>query len=127
MPNSLKIHYKGLTTMPGDEADGCEPDVSPFEIAAQSWQTFDLVYKQTHNARVARRARPRGKAGRAATSPKNMIDLSWKIMLLATIDRDKYAAQIDKLIDKLYELRNARRRLAVSVRQEGQARGLHLL
>ena len=24
----LKIHYKGLTAMPGDEADGCEPDVS---------------------------------------------------------------------------------------------------
>ena len=43
----LKIHYKGLTTMPGDEADGCEPDVSPFEIATQSWQTFDMVYKQT--------------------------------------------------------------------------------
>ena len=25
----LKIHYKGVTVMPGDEADGCEPDVSP--------------------------------------------------------------------------------------------------
>ena len=46
----LKIHYKGLTVMPGDEADGCEPDVSPFEIATQSWQTFDMVYKQTHGA-----------------------------------------------------------------------------
>ena len=33
--------------MPGDEADGCEPDVSPFEIAQQSWHTFDLAYKQT--------------------------------------------------------------------------------
>ena len=44
----LKIHYKGVTVMPGDEADGCEPDVSPFEIATQSWQTFDLVYHQTH-------------------------------------------------------------------------------
>ena len=44
----LKIHYKGLTTMPGDEADGCEPDVSPFEIASQSWHTFDLAYAETH-------------------------------------------------------------------------------
>ena len=34
--------------MPGDEADGCEPDVSPFEIATQSWQTFDLPYSETH-------------------------------------------------------------------------------
>ena len=39
--------------MPGDEADGCEPDVSPFEIATQSWETFDLVYRQTHDAQVA--------------------------------------------------------------------------
>ncbi len=46
--NFLKIHYKGLTKLPGDEADGCEPDVSPFEIATQSWQTFDLLYKRTH-------------------------------------------------------------------------------
>ena len=42
----LKIHYKGVTEMPGDEADGCEPDVSPFEIATQSWQTFDMAYKR---------------------------------------------------------------------------------
>ena len=35
--------------------------------------------------------------------PKNMIDLSWKIMLLSEIDREKYAAQIGSLIDKLYE------------------------
>ncbi len=39
----LKIHYKGVTTMPGDETDGCEPDVSPFDIGTQSWQTFNLV------------------------------------------------------------------------------------
>ena len=37
--------------MPGDEADGCEPDVSPFEIAQQSWHTFDLAYKR-HNCRI---------------------------------------------------------------------------
>ena len=45
----LKIHYKGVTVMPGDEADGCEPDVSPFEIATQSWHTFDLAYNETHS------------------------------------------------------------------------------
>ena len=97
----LKIHYKGVTTMPGDEADGCEPDVSPFEIATQSWETFDLVYRQTH---VAQWQEERDNVERLALArePKNMIDLNWKIQFLATIDRTKYAPQIDKLIDQLY-------------------------
>jgi hypothetical protein len=98
----LKIHYKGVTTMPGDEADGCEPDVSPFEIATQSWHTFDLAYNETHKHdwlverdHVEQLALP--------DEPKNVIDLSWKIMLLAEINREKYAAQIGTLIDELYE------------------------
>ena len=97
----LKIHYKNLKEMPGDEADGCEPDVSPFEIATQSWQTFDMVYKQTKDEEwltqrdhVERLALP--------YEPKNMIDLNWKIMLLSTINRAKYQAEIDQLIDQLY-------------------------
>ena len=76
----LKIHYKGVTTMPGDEADGCEPDVSPFEIATQSWHTFDLAYDESHEQdwlterdHVERLASP--------YEPKNMIDLSWKIIV----------------------------------------------
>ncbi len=97
----LKIHYKGVTTMPGDEADGCEPDVSPFEIAAQSWETFDLVYRQTHDAQwLGERDNVERLA--LAREPKNMIDLNWKIQLLATVDRTKYAPQIDKLIEQLY-------------------------
>ncbi len=98
----LKIHYKGLTVMPGDEADGCEPDVSPFEIALQSWQTFDLAYNETHDAawlaerdHVETLARP--------NEPKNIIDLNWKIQLLSALGREKYASQISALIDKLYE------------------------
>jgi PBS lyase HEAT-like repeat len=102
----LKIHYKGLTEMPGDEADGCEPDVSPFEIASQSWHTFDLAYSETHQQdwlaerdHVERLALPR--------EPKNMIDISWKVMFLAEIDRAKYAAQIDALVEKLYEFESS--------------------
>jgi len=98
----LKIHYKGLTTMPGDEADGCEPDVSPFEIALQSWQTFNLAYNETRNPdwlaerdHVASLAMP--------DEPKNVIDLNWKIQLLAALGREKYPEQISALIDKLYE------------------------
>jgi HEAT repeat protein len=97
----LKIHYDGVKAMPGNEADGCEPDVSPFEIATQSWQTFDLVYHQTHDAKW-QAERDRVEQLAVARDPENLIDVSWKILMFAAIDRTKYSAQIDKLIDQLY-------------------------
>ncbi|MGB8535890.1 MAG: hypothetical protein WCD57_05720 [Acidobacteriaceae bacterium] len=100
--NYLKIHYKNLKEMPGDEADGCEPDVSPFEIATQSWQTFDMLYKQTKDQQWINE-RDHVKSLALAYEPKNMIDLNWKIMLLATIDKTKYQTQLDQLITQLYE------------------------
>jgi hypothetical protein len=101
----LKIHYKGRTEMPGDEADGCEPDVSPFEIASQSWRTFNLAYSETRQQEwLAERDHVEQLA--LPYEPKNLIDLSWKIMLLSEIDRTKHASQIGTLIDKLYEYEN---------------------
>ena len=98
----LKIHYKGVTTMPGDEADGCEPDVSPFEIASQSWHTFDLAYTETHEQDwLAERDHVEQLA--LPYEPKNIIDVSWKIMLLSEINRERYSSEIDALINKLYE------------------------
>ena len=98
----LKIHYKDVTVMPGDEADGCEPDVSPFEIATQSWHTFDLAYNETHQQDwITERDHVETLA--VPYEPKNLIDLSWKIMFLSEINHEKYAAQIDALINKLYE------------------------
>ncbi len=98
----LKIHYKGVTEMPGDEADGCEPDVSPFEIATQSWHTFDLAYNESHQQEwLAERDHVEQLA--LPAEPKNMIDLNWKIMFLSEINREKYASQINTLINKLYE------------------------
>jgi HEAT repeats len=98
----LKIHYKGVTELPGDEADGCEPDVSPFEIATQSWHTFDLAYNETHDQQWrAERDHVEQLAGPA--EPKNIIDLSWKIMFFSEINREKYTSQISTLIDQLYE------------------------
>jgi HEAT repeat protein len=102
----LKIHYKGVTVMPGDEADGCEPDVSPFEIAQQSWHTFDMAYDQTHNPDWLTE-RDHVVTLATAYEPKNMIDLSWKIIFLSEIDRKKYSTQIDSSIDKLYQYENA--------------------
>ncbi len=102
----LKIHYKGVTKLPGDEADGCEPDVSPFEIATQSWHTFDLAYNESHQQQwLAERDHVEQLA--LPAEPKNLIDLSWKIMFLSEIDRNKFEAQIGKLIDKLYEYETA--------------------
>jgi HEAT repeat protein len=100
--NYLKIHYKNLKEMPGDEADGCEPDVSPFEIATQSWQTFDMLYKQTKDQQWINE-RDHVQSLALAYEPKNMIDLNWKIMLLSTIDKTKYQTQLDQLITQLYE------------------------
>lgn len=99
--NFLKIHYKDVKEMPGEEADGCEPNISPFEIAAQSWETFNLLYQQTHDSEWSAE---RDNVERLAVpyEPQNMIDLNWKIHFLATVDRLKYSASIDKLIDQLY-------------------------
>ena len=76
--------------------------MSPFEIATQSWQTFDLAHRESHQAdwlaardQVERLALP--------YEPKNMIDVNWKIMFLSAVSREKYAAQIKTLINKLYE------------------------
>ncbi len=87
--------------MPGDETDGCEPDVSPFEIASQSWDTFNNLYEQTHDQQWLEQ---RDMVERLALpyKPQNMIDLNWKIHFLATIDREKYASQLNELIEQLY-------------------------
>jgi HEAT repeat protein len=98
----LRIHYKGVTELPGDEADGCEPDVSPFEIATQSWHTFDLAYNETHDQQW-QGERDHVEQLAAPAEPKNVIDLSWKIMFYSEINREKYTTQIASLIDKLYE------------------------
>lgn len=104
--NYLKIHYKGRTKMPGNEVDGCEPDISPFEIADQSWQTFDFLYKHTRDPQwLAERDNVEKLA--VPYVPKNMIDLNWKIQFLATIGRQKYATQLDSLIKQLYSYQEA--------------------
>ena len=103
----LEIHYKGLTKMPGDEADGCEPNVSPFEIAEQSWQTFNLSFQQTKSDEYLKQ-RDHVEQLAVPDEPQNIIDVSWKIIMLSEIDRDKYKPQVDTLINKLYEYEDAK-------------------
>jgi HEAT repeat protein len=97
----LKVHYKGLTVMPGNETDGCEPDVSPFEIALQSWQTFNLAYNETHDQDWITE-RDHVEALAVPYEPQNMIDLNWKIQFLSAVNHDRYTRQINTLINKLY-------------------------
>ena len=99
--NFLKIHYQDRTVMPGDETDGCEPNTSPFEIATQSWETFQMLYQQTGEPQWASE-RDMVERLAAPDQPKNIIDLNWKIHFLATIGREKYRAQLDQLLDQLY-------------------------
>jgi len=101
--NFLKIHYKDRKEMPGNETDGCEPDVSPFEIASQSWDMLNNLYEHTHDRQWLTE---RDTVERLAVpyKPQNMIDLNWKLHFLATIGRDKYASQISQLIDQMYSL-----------------------
>jgi HEAT repeat protein len=99
--NFLKIHYRDRTLMPGNETDGCEPDVSPFEIASQSWDSFNILYKQTNDEQWLQQ---RDMVERLAVpyKPENMIDLNWKIHFLATIGRERYSSQLNDLINQLY-------------------------
>lgn len=99
--NFLKVHYKDRKEMPGNETDGCEPDISPFEIAMQSWQTFGLLDEQTRDPQwLAQRDAVEHLA--VAYKPQNLIDLNWKITFLATLGREKYAKGLDELIEQLY-------------------------
>ncbi len=99
--NFLKMHYRGRTEMPGNETDGCEPDISAFEIASQSWDTFDLLYAQTRDKEWLGQ-RELVERLSVEVKPENMIDLNWKIHFLATIGREKYKAQLEELIAQLY-------------------------
>jgi len=97
----LKIHYRDRTALPGDETDGCEPSISAFEIATQSWQTFAMLYRQTGDKQWLEQ-REMVEQLALPYKPKNMIDLSWKIQFLVTVGREKYQAEIGQLVDQLY-------------------------
>ena len=101
--NYLKIHYNDVTELPGEEADGCAPNISPFEIAAQSWQTFDLLHRQTGDSSWLEE-RDRVEQITAPAQVHTVIDVNWKITALSIMDRAKYGREIDALVQQLYSL-----------------------
>jgi HEAT repeats len=101
--NYLKIHYRGVNELPGIEVDGCSPEISPFEIAAQSWQTLGLLTDQTRDARWEQE-RQRVEKMILPVKPLDVIDLNWKIAALSIINRNQYQKEIDLLVEQLYAL-----------------------
>jgi HEAT repeat protein len=86
----LDIHYKGVEALPGDEPDGCNPEISPFEIAAQSWITYGLQGDSAKQRYI--------EGLTVARKPDNVIDAAWKIVALTWMHKDG----ADALIEQLY-------------------------
>ena len=106
----LKLHWEGRAEMAGDEADGSQPAVSPFEIGLQTWQTYGLAARDFpgENWNERRQAVERMLV---AAKAANVIDLGWKLTALATIDRGRYRDEIATLQEEIYRWQRADGRL----------------
>jgi len=119
----LRMHYADLKELPGNEADGCAPEVSPFEIAAQSWQTLDLLARRAAGKpeeTTWRGERDRVEAMAAVRRPANVIDLNWKIAALASMGREKHREQLELLIEQLYRWQTEKGRWPYRFEKNGQ-------
>ena len=85
----LNIYYAGRTTLPPDETNGNQPLVSAHEVAWYSWEN-------THDAKLPDLI--------AAGEVKNVIDLCYQTLGLASIDKAKYAEKIKANVERLYSL-----------------------
>jgi HEAT repeat protein len=94
--NYLRVDLGDTAVLPGDEADGASPAVSRFEIGLQTWQTFGLARGAEWTTRQQALERML-----AAAPYSNTIDLNWKIIALATINRQSHRAEIHKLTEEL--------------------------
>ena len=101
--NYLNLHWSGRETMAGEEADGNQPAVSPFEIGLQSWQTYGLAARDFPREPQWKERRAGVERMLVAAKINNVIDLGWKITALATIDRVRYREEIEALITEMYK------------------------
>lgn len=85
----LDLYYAGLDKLPKDETNGNTPLVSTFEVAWYSWKT-------THDERLPRMV--------AEAPVKNMIDLSYQVLALADMDREKYRDEIASDAERILSL-----------------------
>ncbi|MFN0085133.1 MAG: hypothetical protein ACKVX9_07075 [Blastocatellia bacterium] len=101
--NYLKIYYKGRTSLPNDESNGNTPLVSAYEVAWYSWKAFDEYARQAGDAESIRyREGVRGLIEQ--DRHKNLIDLCYQTIALATIDRAAYAGKIRRNAERILSL-----------------------
>ncbi|PYT15374.1 MAG: hypothetical protein DMG59_14130, partial [Acidobacteria bacterium] len=119
--NYLHLHYGDRKTLADDEADGCTPVVSAFEIGLQSWQTYALMARDFPDDPQWAKRREEVREMIVARNPANIIDLSWKITALATIDRNGYRPETEKLIEQLYAWQTGEGRFPYQFNRSGAA------
>jgi hypothetical protein len=119
--NYLNLHYGDRKTLADDEADGCTPVVSAFEIGLQSWQTYALMARDLPDDPQWAKRREEVREMIVARNPANIIDLSWKITALATIDRNGYRPETEKLIEQLYAWQTGEGRFPYQFNRSGAA------
>jgi hypothetical protein len=85
----LELYYTGRTKLPPDETNGNQPLVSNYEVAWYAWEVsrdpaiVKLIEQDDH---------------------KNLIDLSYQTLALASIDKQKYAPQIQRNATRILSL-----------------------
>lgn len=85
----LEIYYSGRSKLPPDETNGNQPLVSKYEVAWYAWEVskdpaiVKLIEQDEH---------------------KNLIDLCYQTLALASIDKQKYATQIERNAKRLLSL-----------------------
>jgi hypothetical protein len=99
----LKIYYKGRTTLPPDESNGNTPLVSTYEVAFYSWRVFEELFRQTGEIE-ARAYRDQVRSLLEQDQHKNMVDLCYQTIALATIDRKAYSEKIRRNAERLLSL-----------------------
>jgi hypothetical protein len=85
----LKLYYKGRTKLPPDETNGNTPLVSTYEVAWYAWEV-------TRDPNIA--------AMVDQDEIKNMVDLCYQTLALASIDRNAHAAKIRANAERILSL-----------------------
>lgn len=99
----LKIYYKGRRVLPNDESNGNTPLVSTYEVAFYSWRVFDELHRQT-GVEEWRAYRDQVRSLLEQDQHKNLVDICYQTMALATIDRAAYAEKIRRNAERLLSL-----------------------
>lgn len=102
----LKLYYKGRSMLPKDESNGNTPLVSTYEVAFYSWKVFDELYIQTGDQEY-RAYRDQVRTLLEEVQHKNLVDLCYQTIALATIDRAMYADRIRLNAERLLSLQRA--------------------